>query len=59
VLVEGEEEVGSETLPALLIRGEKTWRTCVPRLQAVTVSVDGATAGRRMPAGGSPVRSTS
>jgi hypothetical protein len=34
----------SETLPALLIRGEKTWRTCVPRLQAATVSVDGATA---------------
>jgi hypothetical protein len=34
----------SATLPALLIRGEKTWRTCVPRLQAASLSVDGPTA---------------
>jgi hypothetical protein len=33
-----------ETLPALLVQGENVWRTCVPRLQAVTVSVDGPTA---------------
>jgi hypothetical protein len=39
----------SDTLPALLIRGEKTWRTCVPRLQAVTVSVDGPTAALLWP----------
>jgi hypothetical protein len=31
-------------LPALLIRGEKVWRTCVPRLQAASLSVDGPTA---------------
>jgi hypothetical protein len=30
-------------LPALLSRGQETWRTCAPRLQAVTVSVDGST----------------
>jgi hypothetical protein len=31
-------------LPALLAQGERTWRTCAPRLQAVSVSVDGPTA---------------
>jgi hypothetical protein len=39
----------SETLPALLVQGEKTWQTCVPRLQAVTVSVDGPTAALLWP----------
>jgi hypothetical protein len=34
---------GDPQLPALLSRGEKTWRTCVPRVQAATVSVDGPT----------------
>jgi hypothetical protein len=34
----------SETMPALLIRAEKTGKTCVPRLQAATIATDGATA---------------
>jgi hypothetical protein len=36
-------------LPALLIRGEKVWRTCVPRLQAASLSVDGPTAATLWP----------
>jgi hypothetical protein len=39
----------SETLPAMLVQGEKTWRTCVPRLQAVSVSVHGPTAALLWP----------
>jgi hypothetical protein len=31
-------------LPALLSRGEEVWRTCAPRLQAASLSVDGPTA---------------
>jgi hypothetical protein len=31
-------------LPGLLICGEETWRTCAPRLQAASLSVDGPTA---------------
>jgi hypothetical protein len=39
----------SETLPALLVQGENVWRTSVPRLQAVTVSVNGPTAALLWP----------
>jgi hypothetical protein len=36
-------------LPALLSRGQEVWRTCAPRLQAVTISVDGPTAALLWP----------
>jgi hypothetical protein len=35
--------------PALLIRGERVWKTCAPRLQAASLSVDGATAATLWP----------
>jgi hypothetical protein len=36
-------------LPALLSRGEEIWRTCAPRLQAASLSVDGPTAATLWP----------
>jgi hypothetical protein len=36
-------------LPALLSRGEAVWRTCTPRLQAASLSVDGPTAATLWP----------
>ena len=36
-------------LPTLLSRGEKVWRTCAPRLQAASLSIDGPTAATLWP----------
>ena len=36
-------------LPTLLSRGEDVWRTCIPRLQAASLSVDGPTAATFWP----------
>jgi hypothetical protein len=36
-------------LPALLSRGEDVWRTCIPRLQAASLRVDGPTAATLWP----------